>query len=286
MRFWLKKCCVIGPPPHPSIQLSASYLLKFVQQKTDAFSAANQRAAIFPYQSFVCWLQKHVDTRERCRTLGSYLVLRSRERGGALRYRVPSVVDESRRWGDLNPFEPIETRHNAVSQCKPRSNGPCENCLRRYPPVQCYVDENAHRREETRTQGSISVALEQSVGLLTSGPTTPVWPERRRDNQREHQLTTDAASTHCSQFITPYSNTPYIASLYTEEEHDNYIDRPAPQKPSSPSQLNGGIIAPVNSSLTHLPIDTNLRNAELFHYCTLDRALISRRTNILQSTKE
>ena len=79
-----------------------------------------------------------------------------------------------------------------------------------------------------------------------------------------------------SDFTTQDLDAPSTAIFYQEKEHINYIHRLTQEKPSDPSHLIGGVITAVNSSLTHVPIDPTLRNAELFHYCKSDQALASR----------
>ncbi|KAK0101436.1 hypothetical protein ONS95_006609 [Cadophora gregata] len=150
-------------------------------------------------------------------------------------------------------------------KCKARTNGPCENCLRRYPPVHCYVDENAHRREEIEHQPSSTIALQQSFRSSVSNPSSLGLPEIGGNTQREHATASEATPADHPESLASNLNASDLIVYYPRVDQAISGYSSARSTPSPSSQAIGGMIAAVNSSLTDASIDPTLRNAELFH---------------------
>lgn len=191
-----------------------------------------------------------------------------------------------------------------IMQCKPRADGPCEHCLRRYPPVECHVDVNAHRREGGPSQASRSAAAASNLRLLETVSAVPRGdqsnplsdesleaqnsdrsatafikdfdcnlgglPEDHIKKQRGYQPPSQdnkAILPACKSDSTPVPNTSQLEIFHTRTELVTYGYRVAHHGSSPSSQVMGGIITAVNNSLTNVPIEPTLRNAELFHFC-------------------
>ncbi|KAG4443371.1 hypothetical protein IFR05_001160 [Cadophora sp. M221] len=195
-----------------------------------------------------------------------------------------------------------EAAPDIVYGCKPRADGPCEHCLRRYPPVECFVDVNAHRREGRPNQASRSAATAVNFKLLETGSAVPGVdqsnplpgaPETRYSgtsapaytkgfgNESEILLADDTKqreyrpSSQDTKPVLPSSNgsvasvpsTSQFEIFHTRTELVTYGYRVAHHGSTPSSQVMGGIITAVNNSLTNVPIEPTLRNAELFHFC-------------------
>ncbi|PVH84790.1 hypothetical protein DL98DRAFT_584330 [Cadophora sp. DSE1049] len=109
------------------------------------------------------------------------------------------------------------------------------------------------------------VAPQNGLALLKSTPSYPDRSEQSSDGQRERRPASHGTLVDYPESLIPKPKASDVAIYHSRTAKANYGYSDAKQKPCPPSQVIGGVIAAVNSSLTNVPIDPTLRNAELFH---------------------
>lgn len=185
-------------------------------------------------------------------------------------------------------------------QCNPRKDGPCGNCLRRYPPVECYVKPDPRAAKQVPigihptslaaglrttlppivpTGSSKSSASEEQHTLLPSISLDP----RIQDNQPHQTPILDQVSRAEKSAVQSTQSTEQTADLISSNLHTHSSifknnTKPTTSASSSsvvllkaPSHIGsprpfGGALTAINT-LNGVPIEPTIRNAELFHFC-------------------
>lgn len=113
-------------------------------------------------------------------------------------------------------------------QCILTKEGPCVNCLRRFPPVECVP------MPKVKDDGNLPARQEQS------------GQQKNRNS-------------------APGGTFLQLSKDPSESESYNLILNRRKSRPNSPQML-GGVLTAINS-LNSLPIPNTPRNTELFHFC-------------------
>lgn len=183
-------------------------------------------------------------------------------------------------------------------QCDPRKEGPCANCQRRYPPVQCFVPDiddaiplrGCKNPEDTTfpsRQGfdstsswfqpeHISTKLSSELEAYPHNPLSRILSSTRDPYQYYDALRTASGAT-----------SRYIDDSLTHGQAESIIEvDPGQDDQATPSERRlqyldsgeaiysrvgsprtiGGVLSMLNTMHT-IPIKTTSRNTELFHFC-------------------
>ncbi|PVH87141.1 hypothetical protein DL98DRAFT_566878 [Cadophora sp. DSE1049] len=187
-----------------------------------------------------------------------------------------------------------------MSWCNPRKDGPCANCLRRYPPVPCYVQElddpndghGATRKNSLQSEHSLRFA-DHGTSSGSSSSTSPSIQEPQpptysaiplsrilhpiEDPYPYHEAIL-AIKQEIKQAIVDDTGEVQPGFVEDESPSENKLElvhkrlkfmdpgmQEAMHKRLDSPRMVGGVLSMLNTFNT-MPVKTTLRNTELFHF--------------------
>ena len=164
-------------------------------------------------------------------------------------------------------------------QCNRPKDGPCTSCLRRYPPVECFVQDFKQSNAVGPRGGDRREGAPETSVIPLHHPQPPVYPTIPFSYILHDPLVGDVTHYHAPGLppgCVVNENAKHGENLTPAQRALKFLDPGSKEamripymSPESPRPI-GGILTMLNS-FNDMPVRTSFRNTELFHFCQLSQ---------------